>query len=261
MFCFLAKYEPYLDLIKQLYLTITVWGCLTINVQISLAATAGGGPCRNELELLTLPAQVWRLSNGEVYFFRSALESDVFIVNKVIKRAFRLWTRQAVRVSSARQSVEATRYHLITAGKGFVITEPSGEIIGTVSLNLASITETYPFLLNYKENGYEPVLYDSLNAQTALSRYRSKFDGTKRFLVLKKLAIATEKEKRGLGFIIFKMIYNLACEKSFDGILIETVAEARAVYRWYRSLRFYVIGDCQYPGSELATLLMLKEIK
>jgi hypothetical protein len=79
-----------------------------------------------------------------------------------------------------------------------------------------------------------------------------------RLLIFKKAAVRSDLAASGLGAQFYQLAEGWGRTNGFDGMILETVREAEWLYNWYSRLGFQPIGNYQYPGSKVETILMLK---
>lgn len=199
-----------------------------------------------------IPKQVVTDRNGAEYSLKSATEKEIAPTTVLIRKSFKYWVENDVPVSPARQTEEQTRKHLIEGG--FVLENEQKEIVGTFTLEESAVEIT--------ENGYR-VTYSNPHDLVKYSQSGSfiEFNKEGKFLVFKKLAIDPDLGRRGLGQKLYDIVEKHARENRYQGMMLETVIEARWLYDWYIDLGFEVIGSHRYPGSQFETLLLVKRFE
>jgi ribosomal protein S18 acetylase RimI-like enzyme len=187
------------------------------------------------------------LPNGSNYSVRPARLDDVPKVTRLIHGAFKVWKKQGLRLGPMFQDDAETKKHL--AGKGFVAIDSKGTLRGTFSLEHGSVRWRGKTKLAFDEGG-SVVDYDRTGGWMRLAGGR--------FLIFKKAAVDPRDAHAGLGASLYTLAETLGRENGYDGMLLETVAEAAWLYDWYVRLGFKKIGVHRYPGSPLDTILMIK---
>jgi len=186
------------------------------------------------------------LVNDSAVTIRVALPSDVAPVTGLIHSSFQVWAKEGLRLSPMAQTQAETSSHLLE--KGFVATDKNNKIVGTFSVDDGQIATTSAGELNYLE-GNEST---SFKATTGAPIKKGKY------LVFKKLAVDPLIGRSGLGRFLYQATEEMARANGYSGVVLETVREASWLSHWYENLGFSVIGSHRYPGSQVDTLLMVK---
>ena len=180
---------------------------------------------------------------------RPATQADVEATTKLIQAAYSYWVKNGVVVSPATQTEEKTASHLLN-GRGFVAVNETGEIKGTFSLDEIELSDnTSEIFAKYKSDS------STINYRKSASDTSSLHAGI--YLEFKKLAVAPELLKQGIGQEIYKIAENLGKVINYQGMALETVKEAKWLYEWYLKLGYSIAGKYKYGSSSLETLLLV----
>jgi predicted N-acetyltransferase YhbS len=208
-------------------------------------AMANGSLCNRLLNQLSEGRQTY-LVNDSAVTIRAALPSDVAPVTDLIHLSFQVWAKEGLRLSPMAQTQAETSTHLLE--KGFVATDKNNRVVGTFSVDDGQITSTSEGELTYLE-GNESTSFKS-TTNTVIKRGK--------YLVFKKLAVDPSIGRSGLGRFLYQTAEKMARANGYSGMILETVREATWLFHWYENLGFSVIGSHRYPGSQVDTLLMIK---
>jgi predicted N-acetyltransferase YhbS len=187
-------------------------------------------------------------SNGHVYRVRAAIPEDIPAVTLLIRNAFEIWKREGLSLSPMTQTDLQTARHLVD--KGFVAENSAGELVGTFSLDKGSISRDASGSIQFIEGDHQPISFSAYDSISIAS--------SERLLVFKKAAVRLDLANSGLGKQLYRLAETIGRENGFDGMVLETVKEARWLYEWYVKLGFQPIGSHRYPSSQIDTVLMIK---
>jgi predicted N-acetyltransferase YhbS len=185
-------------------------------------------------------------TGGSEITIRAALKSDVVHVTDLVHRSFQVWAQKGLNLSPTVQTETETALHLLD--KGFVATDIRNRILGTFSVDMGQIERTAPDELTYHE-GEESITFHSISKVELRSG---------KYLVFKKLAVDPSIGRLGLGLNLYQTAETMARTNGYVGMVIETVKEATWLYEWYQKLGFSTVGSHRYSGSQVDTLLMIK---
>jgi len=193
----------------------------------------------------SVPDQIIEMPLGAFYELRVATVEDIPDTTHLIRRSYSYWVENGIDVAPAHQTQDKTMSHLLE--RGFVITDVQKRIIGTFSLDVIRLRKTGGNIEAQFESGSK-VEYESKTHEAVGGR----------FLEFKKLAIARDLSKTGIGRRLYDLAEEYARSQDFDGIVLETVIEARWLFDWYISMGYEAVGGLVYSGSKMETLLLMK---
>jgi predicted N-acetyltransferase YhbS len=224
---------------------------------VSFQILAGTPPCGlimefMQTELIRNPISLSNDSTAsEMLNLRQAQPEDIPKTTELIHSAFEVWKARGLRLSPMFQNDESTRSHL--TGKGFVGLDSSGNILVTFSTDHGALRKTDSAIVEFFE-GKDPALpFKSIST--------APIDPARKYIVFKKFAVSPTVANRGVGVKVYNLFERSVRAQDYDGVIIETVREADWLFAWYLKLGFRQMGEYQYPGSPVMTVLMVKDFE